>query len=195
MLPVPDTPLDTGVLLSARRDIPPPLLLQILCVVHTTSSKMPGAPAISLAGSEHKGLFLISAGYWKTGNVLSSALLSSRAGLCCFSCSPAGFWSRLCLTCMGETGSTSRGDSWNRKNSVESAGVGSSQRLQTTQISPCKSQAAIPLVFFKVPQFEDLTAVKRQKKKTFCGLLTFSCWWLLLSTFAQVCTHGLVFSL
>ncbi|KAF4796641.1 hypothetical protein TURU_082412 [Turdus rufiventris] len=102
--------------------------------VHSTSSEMLRAPAISLAGSEHKGLFLVSAGDCKTGNVLSSALLSSRAGLCLFSCSPAGFWSQLCLIGMGETGSTSPGDSWKQENSVEMAGMGLSQLLPTSKI-------------------------------------------------------------
>lgn len=37
--------------------------------------------AISLVGSKHKELFAVSIGYFKTGNVLSSALLSSRGDL------------------------------------------------------------------------------------------------------------------
>lgn len=115
---------------------------------------------------------------------------------CCFPAQPgcasppvpqAGFWSLLCLLCMGErTG--------NRKNNVEISGVGLIQ--QTTHINPFKSQAVSWLVFFfKCLNFRVLTAVKRQEKKTFCGLSTFSCWWFLLSSFGQGCTHGLVFSL
>lgn len=126
------------------------------------------APAISLAGSEHKGLFPVSAGYWKTGNVLSSPLLSSRAGLCLFSCSPG----RILVTALprlhgGDRTAHPEGTAGNRKNSEEIPGVGLSQHLQTAQISPCKPQAESWLVFYKVPRFGGLTAVKRQKKTDF----------------------------
>lgn len=50
------------------------------------------------------------------------------------------------------------------------AGVGLSQRLQTAQIGTCKSQALSWVVFFKVPQFGALTAVKRQKKSSLLSL-------------------------
>lgn len=135
-----------------------------------------------------KGLFLGSAGCWKTGNVLSSTLLSSPAGLCLSSCSPG----RILVTALpplhgGENWKQKeqRGDLWGGFDPTNS----SHQSLQIT------SSELVGIFFFKCLNFRVLTAVKRQEKKTFCGLSTFSCWWFLLSSFGQGCTHGLVFSL
>lgn len=130
------------------------------CPPYVTSPSPPAADpvcahhmlrAISPAGREHKGLFLGSAGYCKTGNVLffTRRCFAAQPGWA----SPSPVPRQDFGSVWGREGANPEGTAGTSRNSVEMAGVGLSQLLQTAQSSPCKQQVLSWLGFLKVPRF------------------------------------------